>query len=201
MSRIVFIVFLFLCTCPLLQAQDVSLPEPVKSGGMPLMEALSKRQTIRAYADRAIGQQTLSNLLWAAYGFNRADKRVVPSAQNRQEIDLYAVLKEGIYFYDAKANKLLLKAKGDYRKDTGGQDFVAGAPLNLVYVANLDRASGHDAACVDCGFISQNVYLFCASEGLATVVRGGINKAGMHKILQLTAHQEVLLAQTVGYPK
>jgi nitroreductase len=200
MNRVFLLMICVLCSF-VASAQDVQLPEPVRTGGMPLMEALSNRQTIRAYSDKTIAPQTLANLLWAAYGFNRENKRVVPSSQDRQELDLYVVVKEGIYLYDAKANKLLLRVKGDHRKDTGSQDFVAGAPLNLLFVANLDKASNHDAACTDCGFISQNVYLFCASEKMASVVRGSVNKAGMHKILQLGDKQEVLLAQTVGFPQ
>ncbi|MDR3094934.1 MAG: SagB/ThcOx family dehydrogenase [Bacteroidales bacterium] len=200
MNRFFLLIICVLCSVAA-SAQDIPLPEPIRTGGMPLMDALSNRQTVRAYSDKAIEPQTLANLLWAAYGFNRENKRVVPSSQDRQEIDLYVVVKEGIYLYDAKVNKLLLRVKGDHRKDTGSQDFVAGAPLNFLFVANLDKASNRDAACTDCGFISQNIYLFCASEKMASVVRGSVNKANMHKILQLTAKQEVLLAQTVGFPK
>ncbi|MDR1667051.1 MAG: SagB/ThcOx family dehydrogenase [Bacteroidales bacterium] len=202
MNKLFLLICFFLSSVVVaVSGQDISLPAPVTTGGMPLKDALSKRQSVRAYSGKELNMQTLSDLLWAAYGFNRADKRVVPSSQNRQEIDLYVVLKEGIYLYDAKTNQLRLRVKGDYRKDTGTQDFVADAPLNVLYIANMDKASNRDAACTDCGYISQNIYLFCASEGLASVVRGSVGKEKMHQLLQLTEKQEVLLAQTVGFAK
>ena len=212
MNKLFFVSILFFCATgvfgqdmPLSTIgaidQDILLPHPVKTGGMPLMEALSRRRSAREYAAKELDRQTLSNLLWAAYGFNRSDKRVVPSSQNRQEIEVYVALRDGIYLYDAANNKLLLCAKGDYRKETGRQDFVTDAPLNLLFVADMNKASNRDAACTDCGFIAQNVYLFCASEGLACVVRGSFDKPALHTILKLENHREVLLAQTVGYAK
>ncbi|GHT53000.1 hypothetical protein AGMMS49982_14770 [Bacteroidia bacterium] len=189
------------CLCMSSAAQDIQLPAPNKTGGKPLMEALSARQTNRDFSDKELSLQTLSNLVWAAYGFNREDKRTVPSSQNRQEIDLYVSLKSGIYLYDAKAQKLILKVEDNHQAQTGKQDFVAVAPVNFVFVANLDKASNRDAALTDCGFISQNIYLFSASEGLISVVRGFYDKAELHKLLSLNANQEVLLTQTVGYRK
>ncbi len=179
-------------------AQDIKLPTPQKTGGKPLMETLNLRQTTREFSSKELSQQTLSNLLWAAYGFNRADKRVVPSANNKQEFDVYIILEKGIYLYDAKANQLIFKQKGDYRKSAGKQDFVAVAPVNLIYVANLEK-SGREMAYADCGFIAQNVYLFCASEKLGTVVRGYFDKDELHKLLNLSDKKEVILTQTVGY--
>ena len=182
-------------------AQDIKLPAPTKTGGKPLMEALNERQSDRDFSDKELSPQTLSDLLWAAYGFNREDKRTVPSSQNRQEMDLYVFLKSGVYFYDAKAQKLILKVKGDNQAKTGSQPFVAVAPVNIVFVANLDKASNRDAALIDCGFISQNIYLYCASEGLISVVRGSVNKTAIRQLLEFGGKQEVLLAQTVGYKK
>ena len=181
--------------------QDIQLPVPHKNGGKPLMDALNERQSTREFSDKELDDQTLSDLLWAAYGFNREDKRTVPSSQNRQEIDLYIFLKTGVYFYDAKVQRLILKVAGDHRKLTGRQPFVETAPLNFVLVANLDKASHRDAALTDCGFISQNIYLFCASEGLGSVVRGSFDKEGLQNLLGLGENQEVLLTQTVGYRK
>ncbi len=182
-------------------AQDIQLPTPRKSGGKPLMEALSLRQSSREYSDKDLNQQTLSNLLWAAYGFNRADKRVVPSANNKQEFELYVTLRNGIYLYEAKSNKLILKKQGDFRRNTGKQDFTGIAALNLVYVSDMSKTSNRDMAFADCGFIAQNVYLFCASEGLNTVVRGYFDKQELHKLLNLGEKQEVILTQTVGHKK
>jgi len=179
-------------------AQDIKLPEPQKEGGMPLMEALSLRQTTREFSSKELCPQTLSNLLWAAYGFNREDKRVVPSANNRQAFDVYVILEKGAYLYDAKENTLILKKEGDFRSSAGRQNFVAIAPVNLIYVADLGKTNGETAR-VDCGFIAQNVYLFCASEKLGTVVRGWFDKDELHQLLNLTEQQEVILTQTVGY--
>jgi nitroreductase len=179
-------------------AQDISLPSPGKTGGKPLMEALNDRQTTREYSDRELDEQTLSDLLWAAYGFNREDKRTAPSANNKQEFILYVVLKSGVYVYDAKANVLIQKVKGDFRSKVGKQEFVAIAPLNLVYVVDLKKNSA-EGAIINCGFISQNVYLYCASAGLGTVVRGWFDKEDVRSALQLGEDEEPILTQTVGY--
>lgn len=181
-------------------AQDIKLPAPNKTGGMPLMEALSNRQSTREFSDKALDNQTLSNLLWAAYGFNRDGMRTVPSANNRQEFILYVALKSGVYTYDAEANELKLKVKGDLRDKTGTQDFVTKAPLNLVYVVNLDKNSAEGAA-MDVGFISQNVYLYCASAGLGTVVRGWFDKNIVKESFKLKDKETAILTQTVGYKK
>jgi SagB-type dehydrogenase family enzyme len=181
-------------------AQDISLPAPQRTGGKPLMDALNERQTTREFSDRELDEQILSDLLWAAYGFNREDKRTVPSANDRQEFSVYVVLKSGVYVYDAKQNILIQKAKGDFRSKVGKQDFVAIAPLNLVYVANLSKNDAGGAT-VDVGFISQNVYLYCASAGLGTVVRGWFEKDEVKAALQLSENEEPILTQTVGYKK
>lgn len=182
------------------KAQDWALPQPQKTGGKPLMEALSERQSTREYSDRDLDEQTLSDLLWAAYGFNRDDKRTVPSANDKQEFILYVVLKVGVYVYDAKANTLILKAKGDFRAKTGKQDFVAIAPLNLVYVADLTKRDAAGAI-INVGYISQNVYLYCASAGLGTVARGWFEKDELKAALLLSKTEEPILTQTVGYKK
>jgi SagB-type dehydrogenase family enzyme len=187
---------------------DISLPAPRMTGGKPLMVALKDRQSTRAFSAKPLPLQVVSDLLWATCGINRADsgKRTAPSARNWQEVDVYVVLPDGAYLYDAKANMLRSKAKGDLRKLTGTQEFVATAPLNLVYVADplkMKGASPEDQAMyygTDTGFISQNVYLFCASEGLATVVRGMLDRGVLAKALNLPEQCKVVLAQTIGYP-
>jgi len=182
-------------------AQDIKLPAPHRAGGKPLLEALNERQSNRDFSDKELSLQTLSDLLWAANGFNRETKRTAPSSQDKQEIDLYVFLKTGAYLYDAKNQQLILKVEGDNRAKNGTQPFVTVAPVNIAYVANLDKASNRDAALVDCGFIGQNIYLFCASEGLISVVRGSIDKEAIHSVLGLSDKQEVLLGQVVGYKK
>jgi len=173
------------------------------------MQALKLRATARAFAPDPLPEQTLSNLLWAAWGINRPDgRRTAPSASNRQEIDIYVTLPGGAYLWDAKANVLNPVAPGDHRAATGTQPFPAAAALNLVYVADmakLNRPATDPQQMLnvgaDAGFIAENVYLFCASEGLATVVRASVAKEALAKILQLRDTQVIVLAQTVGFPK
>ena len=165
------------------------------------MQVLSKRASTRDFdTQKNIDSQTLSNLFWAAWGYNREDKRTAPSAMNRQEISLYIVTAQGVYLYDAKQNKLAEIAKGDFRENAGMQPFVHTAPLNIIFTADLEKAPGNDMMFVDCGFISQNIYLSCASVGLGTVVRGSFNGDELAKILKLNEKQKVVLTQTVGYP-
>lgn len=196
---IIFLSFALLATT--LGAQDIVLSAPDKKGGKTLMEALSERKSSREFQEKELSNNVLSNLLWAANGFNRNDKRTAPTANNRQELDLYVVLKSGIYFYNAKEHKLVLVKKGDYRKSAGTQAFVADAPVNILFVSDSEKASSKNYAYTDCGFVSQNIYLYCASEGLGTVVRGSFDKDELWKLLNLKPNQQVLLTQTVGYPE
>lgn len=183
------------------QQETIALPAPTKTGGKPLMETLSSRQSIRTYTGEEINLQNLSDLLWAANGFNRADKRTVPTSQNRQELEVYVMLKDAVYTYDAKENKLTLKASGDLRGNLGEQPYVMDAAVNLIVIANLDKASNRDVALIDTGYISQNVYLYCTSAGLGTVARKWYDSAKLAAALKLTDKQEVTLVQTVGVPK
>lgn len=191
-------------------AQDlapIQLPAPQTDGGKPLMQALKLRASSRAFAPAPLPPQTLSNLLWAAWGINRPQegKRTAPSARNWQEIDLLVVDAKGVYLYDAAANALTPLVAGDLRPLAGTQDFVKEAPINLLLVADASRAQGVQdpgpMLYADAAFICQNVYLFCASEGLAVVVRASFDGPGLAKALKLRDSQRVVLAQTVGFPK
>ena len=192
-----------------LLAQDlkpITLPQPQTDGGRPLMQVLKDRKTTRDFTADKLSPQMLSNLLWAAFGVNRPDgRRTAPSAMNRQEIDIYVATADGLFVYNAQANRLEPVLAQDIRAATGTQAFVATAPLDLVYVADLAKAGSEPDAdlytAADTGFIAQNVYLFCASEGLATVVRGSIDRASLGKAMKLHPEQKIILAQTVGYPK
>jgi len=198
---------------PLLLAEgqdgaSVALPAPVVSGGLPLMDALSKRSSKRAFSQEELSLQEISDLLWAADGENRTDgRRTAPSTMNMKEIKIYVLLKSGVYVYNASSNKLDRVAEGDFREMAGTQSFVKDAPLDLVYVADFDlmgkvsdplqrRLYAH----VDSGFISQNVYLFCASKGLATVVLGSVDRGLLAKRLGLREQQEITYSQPVGRP-
>jgi len=189
--------------------KPIQLLSPQIDGGKPLMQALQKRSTSRDFSPDSLPPQVLSNLLWAAYGFNRADigKRTVPSASNCQEIDLYVSMASGLYLYDAKTNRLEPILNEDIRSLTGKQPFVKTAPLNLIMVADFSRMGKYSPedkdiySHTDAGFIGQNVYLFCASEGLATVFRASIDKPALAKAMKLREDQKILFSQTVGYGK
>ncbi len=187
----------------------VSLPEAQKQGGMPLMEALAERHSTREFADRELPLEMLSNLLWSADGVNRPEtgKRTAPSAHDRREVDVYVVTPEAFYLFDPNNHSLELLGRTDIRKLAGTQDYVATAPVNLVYVADFSKVSDNASeertiyAAAATGFIAQNVYLFCASEGLGTVVRGSIDREKLSSALELRPDQQIILAQSVGYPK
>jgi SagB-type dehydrogenase family enzyme len=187
----------------------VLLPAPQVDGGRPFMQVLKDRSSSRLFSSEKLSTQVLSNLLWAAFGINRPDtgKRTAPSAVNRQEIDIYVATADGLYLYEAKSQSLKLIVSDDIRALTGRQDFVKEAPVNLIYVADFSRmgnAPKEDKelySAADTGFVSQNVYLYCASEGLATVVRGSIDKQALAKTMKLQPDQKIILAQSVGYHK
>lgn len=191
------------------QLKPLQLPAPQTDSGRPLMQVLKDRSTSLSFSSEKLSPQMLSNLLWAAFGVNRPDsgKRTAPSAKNWQEIDIYVAMAEGLYVYEAKTHVLQPVLAGDIRAMTGRQPFAADAPVNLVYVADLgrmDKASKEEQdlySAADTGFISENVYLFCASEGLATVVRGSVDREFLAKAMRLRPDQKIILAQTVGYPK
>ena len=188
--------------------QGIALPKPNTEGGKPLMQALNERKSAREFSVEKLSPQVLSNLLWAAFGVNRPDgRRTAPSASNRQEIDIYAVMSDGVYLYNAKANRLEPVISDDLRAATGTQPFVAEAALDLVYVADYSKMGNSSDAekgflsGADTGFVGENVYLFCASEGLATVVRASVDRGALAKALKLRPEQKITLSQTVGYPK
>ncbi len=186
----------------------VKLPPPQRDGGLSLMQALNERHSTREFSGKPLPPQLLSSLLWAASGVNRpsAGQRTAPSAHDWREVDIYAVTSDGAYRYDPPTHALKRVTGGDLRHLAGVQDFVASAPVNLVYVADLDRMSGASAddkafySATDTGFIAQNVYLYCASVGLAVVVRSLVAREALGTALQLGRHQRIVLAQSVGYP-
>lgn len=190
------------------EIEEIKLPAPQTQGGKPLMQALQERKSSRVFSNKKLSSQVISDMLWAACGINRQELglKTAPSTMNMQEIDIYVSMVEGLYMYDAKENKLVLILGQDIRAVTGKQDFVANAPVNFIYVANLakmDKVSAQDTqfyAAVDTGFISQNVYLYCASTGLATVVRGLIDIPLLAATMRLRRDQKIILSQTIGYP-
>lgn len=184
-------------------AGDIMLPAPHKTGGMPLMEALNARQTQRSFSSEPLSEQQLSDLLWAAFGVNRDNgKRTAPSARNMQEIEVYVAMQSGLYLYNAQQNVLTQVSREDLRGKTGKQAFVNIAPVCLIYVSDYDRMKNESEfySAVDTGYISQNVYLFCASEGMHTVVLGSVDKETLKAAMKLRPAQHVVLTQPVGLP-
>jgi len=195
------------------ELKPITLPAPQTHGGKPVMDALALRATSRDFVSTDLPMQTLSNLLWAAWGINRPDqgKHTAPSSNNKQEMSLYVALESGLYLYVPESQLLKQIHNRDIRKATGKQDFVEIAPVNLIYVSDLIKAgvsnpdkAGPEAlntSAINTGFMAQNVYLWCASEKLACVVRGWVDIPELSKAMELAPHQRIIIAQTVGYPK
>ncbi|MFW5851360.1 MAG: SagB/ThcOx family dehydrogenase [Bacteroidota bacterium] len=206
--KIILLFSLSFMTCNVYTQNSIQLPEPQKQGGIPLMDALSKRKTTREFnAQKELSKQELSNILWAAFGYNRDEKRTAPSALNMQEIMLFVFIQEGVYRWNAEKNILYPISKGDKRELAGKQDFVKDAALIIVYVADFTKMEEHysndtdkmNMAHVDCGFIGQNVYLYAASKNMNCVFRGYIDKEQLHTTLKLNKNQHVLFSQSIGY--
>jgi nitroreductase len=199
---------------PVPQTYDViKLNPPDLNGGISLMQALKKRKSTRDISDKKLTLQQLSDLLWSADGVNRPDgKRTSPAAMGIYCVDIYTVLPEGVYLYDAAKHELKPVAKGDFRKLAGMQDFVFIAPVNLVYVFTLRNPKNSPAPSpvpeekrkiwgdVEVGCMVQNVYLYCASQGLASVVRGMVDQKKFSEAVKVKPEQ-IIVAQTIGYPK
>jgi nitroreductase len=189
--------------------QAVPLPAPEMDGGRPLLQTLKDRRSARAFRTDPLPPRVLGGLLWAAFGVNRPESggRTAPSASNAQEIDIYVATAGGLSLYEARAHALRPVLPEDIRALTGRQAFVREAPVNLVYVAQVPKLSRFAVgeqefyAAAHTGFIGQNVYLYCASEGLATVVRASIDRPALASAMGLRPEQRITLAQSVGYPK
>lgn len=184
-----------------------SLPTPDTDGGAPLMTSLARRHSTRNFDPRPLNDSTLGNLLWAAAGQNRPDgRRTSPTARNKQEIDIYLFDAEGVWLYDATSHSLIPAAEGDRRQlIAGGQEFAAKAPVSLLMVGNGDRFGAEDERAMlmmaaDAGIVSQNINLFCASEGLATVPRATMDIEGITALLNLPASRKPLLNNPIGFP-
>ena len=189
------------------ELKTIKLPPPDKQGGKPLMQALNERKSAREFSSQKLPLTVLSNLLWAACGVNRPDgHHTSPTASNRQEIDVYIAAPDGLYLYESKDHQLKQILAEDIRALTGTQPFPKDAAVNLIYVADLAKGGRTKTEDVefysgaDTAFIAQNVYLFCSSEGLATVVRASVDRAALAKAMKLRPDQKICLAQSVGYP-
>jgi len=212
MAATIRLLFLSLLVCRAFAADDaelkpIALPPPQLTGGKPLMEALQQRKTTREMKPEKLSPQQLANLLWAGFGINRPQdgRRTAPSAMNSQEVDLYVAFPEGLFLYEPGANELKPVMAKDLREKTG-QTFSKDASLVLIFVADLSRLgkakpdlrtyyAGFDGGC-----ISQNIYLYCASDGLATCVYD-LNRPAVAETMGLKPEQYVVMAQAVGRMK
>lgn len=176
--------------------EAVKLPAPDLTGGMPLMQAMKERKTERAFSTEALDNQTLSDMLWAAWGYNRPDKRTIPTARNRQNMEVYVLKADGAFRYDARANSLIPVTAQDLRPLAAKQDFVLNAPVTLLFVADEDDKYARMHA----GSAYQNVGLYCASKGLYNVVRGMIDRDALAKALGIEDEDDIIISQTVGKP-
>ena len=211
----VAVLFCFVASSIAAELSPIKLLPPDLKGGKSLMQSLQERKTSRSFSTKKLPIDVLSSLLWAACGVNRPDsgKRTSPTAMNWQEIDVYVAMEEGLYLYNAKAHVLEPVLKTDLRKNTTeflqpSKSSVAGAPMQLIYVADYAKMSfvTNDEekklySAADTGFIAQNVYLYCASAGLATVIRGMVNRDTLSKDMKLRDKQKIILVQTVAYPQ
>lgn len=186
--------------------KDILLPSPRRTGGMPLMEALNKRATHRKCSDEGLDLQTISDILWSAYGFNRDGFRTAPSSHNRQEMELYVFLESGVFVYDAAGCRLEQRLEGDHRAMTGAQDFVGAVPMNVAMVADTSKITGKtpqgvlETIFVDTGFISENIYLYAAGAGLNTVVRAMFDRERLSELLGLKPERIITMVQSIGHP-
>ena len=194
-------------------ANTIKLPTPQKDLEFPLMKALEKRRSIRKWKNDALSDQELSNLLWAACGNTKEEtsksksRRTAPSASNSQAIKIYVTMKKGLFLYDEKNHQLIQILSEDIREDIGTQKMMHSAPLGLIYVSDYSKMKIYLAkddnrkwfvSGTDTGFISQNVYLYCAAANLSTVVLGLVNREKLHDIMGLKEHEKVTYTQVVG---
>ena len=209
MKRMTLVLLAAVSAVTALSAQNIKLPEPDRTGGKPLMQCITERRTIRQYKPGAeLTQKQISTMLYAAWGFNRPDKRTVATARNRQDLEIYIALKSGIYRYNAKSNVLELKCKGNHKAELGKQTpMFEKSSAVVIYVSDLSRFGSRVPreqqilyAAAHAGSAYQDVYLYCANENLGTVLCRLINQDTIRSLLKLPANIEVLFAQPVGVP-
>lgn len=189
-------------------AQTTKLPTPdMKRQTISVMETYKQRKSVREYSAKALSEQDLSDLLWAAQGQNREDGHLTsPTAMNRQEIRLYVFTEKSVSLYDPQANTLTQVTSGDHRGImASGQDFVKNAPVVLLMVADMDKFRSNNQhaqwmVAVDTGIVCENINLFCSAAGLCTVPRGTMDSKAISTLLGLNDNQIPLINNPVGYP-
>ncbi len=197
---IMFYRFIFILGLSLLPFEAVvgaevrKLPQPDKN--LELMQLLDKRHSSRSYSNKPVSEQTLSDLLWAAFGINQKGTRTVPTAMNKQNLNVYVVYQNSIWSYDAVANSLIKVSDEEIGDYIAKQDFVKDAPVNLIYTGSDKEFSSFHA-----GAAAQNVYLYATNKGLNTIVRAYIDKDELKNKLRLDREEFVIMNQVIGYPE
>lgn len=192
---------------------SITLPEPQKDLDFPLMKAIELRRTKRKWGNSILSDQEISNLLWAACGITHKEtkrsksKRTAPSACNSQEISVYIALSKGLFLYDETNHQLLKILSNDIREHIGTQKMMHSAPVGLIYVSDFsklktflfkdDARKGFTSA-ADTGFMSQNVYLYCAAANLSTAIIGLVDREKLHKIMGLSENEKIVYTQVIG---
>lgn len=194
-GRFIFILSLVLLPFEVMAEAEVrKLPQPDKSSE--LMQLLDKRHSSRSYSNKPVSEQTLSDLLWAAFGINQKGTRTVPTAMNKQNLNVYVVYQNSIWSYDAAANSLIKVSDEEISDYIAKQDFVKDAPVNLIYTGSDKEFSSFHA-----GAAAQNVYLYATNKGLNTIVRAYIDKDELKDKLHLGREEFVIMNQVIGYPE
>ena len=204
----IFTVVLSFCLWGSIYAQDINLRTPERTGGLPIMEALAKRQSTDNFSEKELSIQELSNLLWAANGVNRDNgKRTAPSALNAQDIDVYVAMANGVYKYDAVSMKLVFISSVDCRALAQSPKNSTLPPYMLYLVADASKypqsipaEHAMDMGRINVGIVSQNISLFCAGSGLGTRPRANMKQEELRKILKLNENQVLLMNHPIGYP-
>jgi SagB-type dehydrogenase family enzyme len=191
----------------------IKLPEPQKDLDFPLMKAIEKRRTKRKWQNSELSEQEISNLLWIACGVTHKEtqrsksRRTAPSACNSQEIKIFIALPNGVYLYDEKNHQLIQVQNTDIRDNIGTQKMMHSAPVGLIYVSDYSRLKTFQfkndeqkwfTSTADTGFISQNVYLYCAAANLSTVLLGLVDREKLHRLIGLNEHEKIVYTQVVG---
>ena len=204
-KMLILSVFTLFCSIICAAEGDIALPKPDIKGGKPFMQCVYERRTLRNFDSKVLPLQTVSEILFVADGITRKDgRKTVPTARNKQNQSVYAFTADGVYLYNAKKHALELKFKGDHRAACGLQDFHKIAPLVLVFVSDMSAVGNTvEQQCLyagnHSGSASQNVYLYAASNDLATVVCGLLDRKKIKKLLNLKEEQMVIFSQPIGY--
>ena len=177
----------------------IELPEPQIDKNVTLYDALKNRKSVRTYEKKEVDMQTLSNILWVAYGVNRDDgRRTIPTARNAKDLSVYVADQKGVWLYNADRNELKQITADNIMYAFGSQSFMKDVPVVLIY-AGSDK--DHNFSVMHAGSAYQNVELYAGVTDLGCVVRAMFDKEAVAKAIQLPAGQRIIVTQAIGYEK